>query len=91
MPLNMGYSSNNVQKPLNLYFIKQKMRYLTTVVALLAVTLTATACQPGTYECGSSDGYVTVNVCNGQGALAVAARCDPGQSCAIRGGVGYCV
>jgi len=67
------------------------MRYIATVVALLAVTLTATACQPGTYECGSSDGYATVNVCNSQGALAVAARCDMGQTCTVRGGVGYCV
>lgn len=67
------------------------MRYITSVVALLAVALTATACQPGTYECGSSEGYVAVNVCNGQGALVLAARCNAGQSCAIEGGVGYCV
>lgn len=67
------------------------MRYITTVVALLAATLTATACQPGTYECGSSDGYATVNVCNVQGALVLAARCNLGQTCIIQGGVGYCV
>lgn len=89
IPLDKGFLSNNVQKLLNLYLIK--MRYISTVVALLAVTFTATACQPATYECGSSGGVAVVNVCNGQGALTVAARCNPGQTCTIQGGVGYCV
>ena len=67
------------------------MRSIATFVALLAVAFTATACQPGTYECGSIDGYAAVNVCNGQGAPVLAARCNPGQTCTIQGGVGYCV
>lgn len=67
------------------------MHYITSIVALLAVALTATACQPGTYECGSSGGHVVVNVCNGSGALVVAAQCNSGQSCSVQGGVGYCV
>lgn len=61
------------------------------IISLLAVTLTAKACQPGTYGCGWNGQDAIVLVCDGQGSWDMAADCDAGQNCTQVNGVGYCV